>query len=261
MNLSINRFRLALAAVFCGALALTLLMLHAIAHAQAAAAPSTPTPDAPGLSVAQWIAVGLGALAGVKAIVDVLLGGFRWLAPRTSTSVDDSIRDDLQLAHDKLDSLTALVQGMGIRPAAPAAAPAPPASKPGHVAAPILLALSFLGLLGIAVAGSGCAGSTQASRHATLSTAVIVANTAIKSVQTYDQVTGDAIVKSAPDKAKGEADLAKLRARVGAAIKACTAALDAIGVANSLNDDHSLEGVKTALDQAITAVTALTGGK
>ena len=60
----------------------------------------------------EWLGIGLAALAGVKALVDGALGFFRYLAPKTKTTVDDAIRDDLQLAHDKLDDLTALVQGI-----------------------------------------------------------------------------------------------------------------------------------------------------
>lgn len=65
----------------------------------------------------EWFGIGLAALAGVKAMVDAGLAFFRYLAPKTTTTVDDTIRDDLQLAHDKLDALSQLVQGIA-RPVA-----------------------------------------------------------------------------------------------------------------------------------------------
>lgn len=111
------------------------------------------------------------------------------------------------------------------------------------------------------VAVFGCAGSTQSSRQATLTTATVVATTMLKSVETYDKTTGDAIVSGATDKAKAAADLQKLRGRVHAVVKVITGALDAIGVANTVNDDASLTGVQKALNEAITDVTALTGGR
>lgn len=109
-------------------------------------------------------------------------------------------------------------------------------------------------------AALGCASSTQGSRQATLTTATVVATTMLKSVETYDKTTGDAIVSGATDKAKATADLQKLRTRVHAVVKGITALLDTIGVANTVNDDASLAGVQKGLNEAITDVTALTGG-
>ena len=110
MNLS-SRISFALHVV-AGAVALyTVPWLIGAAHA--AADPSVAVTTAVGnLSLPEWIGIGLAALAGLKAIVDAGLAFFRYLAPKTKTTVDDTIRDDLQLAHDKLDGLTALVQGI-----------------------------------------------------------------------------------------------------------------------------------------------------
>jgi hypothetical protein len=95
--------------VTAGAVVLGMLpWLIGIAHA--AADPVTAVTSS--LSWPEWVGIGLAALAGVKALVDALLAFFRYLAPKTKSTVDDTIRDDLQLAHDKLDGLTALVQGI-----------------------------------------------------------------------------------------------------------------------------------------------------
>lgn len=82
--------------------------LLGVAHA--AADPVTAVTSS--LGWPEWLGIGLAALAGVKALVDALLAFFRYLAPKTRSTVDDTVRDDLQLAHDKLDALSALVQGI-----------------------------------------------------------------------------------------------------------------------------------------------------
>lgn len=110
------------------------------------------------------------------------------------------------------------------------------------------------------IAALGCAGSTQATRQATLSTATVVATTMLKTVESYDQVHGDAIVHDATDRANAAADLQAFRVKVHAVVKVITGMLDAIGVANTVNDDASLAGVQKALNETITDVTALTGG-
>lgn len=122
---------------------------------------------------------------------------------------------------------------------------------------PICLAC-FIAL--VAALAPGCAGSTQATRQATLSTATVVANTMLKTVESYDQVHGDAVVHDATDKVKAVADLQAFRVKVHAVVKVITGMLDAIGVANTVNDDASLAGVQKALNETITDVTALTGG-
>lgn len=118
------------------------------------------------LSVPELIGIGLAALAGLKALVDAALAFFRYLAPKTQTTVDDTIRDDLQLAHDKLDALSELVQSISkpvvvqnITAAAPAAVASPgpaPAktSQGGFARLGLLLALAIGG--GLLLAASGC---------------------------------------------------------------------------------------------------------
>ena len=78
---------------------------HAAVVASTVPGPATAEP----LGWVEYLGIGLAALAGVRVIVDTLLAGFTWLAPRTKTTADDTIRDDLKLAHDKLDTLAALV--------------------------------------------------------------------------------------------------------------------------------------------------------
>lgn len=214
------------------------------------------------LSLPEWIGIGLAAVAGVRAMVDGALAFFRYLAPKTTNTLDDTIRDDLQLAHDKLDTLTTLVQGVA-KPVVvnniTGPASAPTTGQAGFARLGLLVLLGAFSIATI-VFGAGCATSTQATRQATLSTATVVTTTMLKTVEAYDKTAGDQIVAAATDEAKAKADLAALRSRVHGCIRVITAALDAIGLANSLNDDHSLEGVKTALGQAIDDVTALTGG-
>lgn len=202
----------------------------------------------------EWFGIGLAAIAGIKAVVDGALAFFRYLAPKTATTVDDSIRDDLQLAHDKLDALTGLVQSIK-----PVTAPTPKIAQGGFTRPQVMLLLAGAGVA--LMAAMGCAGSTQGTRQATLSTATVVASTMLRTVETYDQVHGDAIIHDATDKAKAAADLAAFRTKVHAVVKVITGMLDAIGIANTANDDASLAGVQKALNETITDVTALTGGK
>lgn len=95
--------------IVAGALCLLALPRLGIAHAQAVAAPAEGTPGAIAHDWAFWVAAGLAGLAGLRAIVTSALDFFKWLAPKTKTTVDDTIRNDLQLAHDKLDALAATV--------------------------------------------------------------------------------------------------------------------------------------------------------
>ncbi|HEU4727699.1 MAG TPA: hypothetical protein VFT22_07415 [Kofleriaceae bacterium] len=226
--------------------------LVGIAHAATdpAAAVTAATSD---LGWPEWIGIGLAALAGIRTIVDAGLAFFRYLAPKTRSKVDDTIRDDLQLAHDKLDALSSLVQGIAGQQSSAKT------KQGGFTRVQVMLLVAAAGVA--LVASMGCMGSTQATRQTTLSTATVVATTMLKTVETYDKTAGDAIVSSATDPAKAKAELAALRSKVHASIKVITAVIDAIGLANSLNDDHSLQGVQEALAQAISDVTALTGGK
>lgn len=115
--MKLKTFSFALFATLGGIALFTIPWLIGIAHAAADPAAAVAAAGA-GLSWPEWVGIGLAGLAGVKAIVDALLAFFRFLAPKTATTVDDTIRDDLQLAHDKLDALSQLVQGIA-KPVAP----------------------------------------------------------------------------------------------------------------------------------------------
>lgn len=128
------------------------------AHAALAAGPVAADP----LDWMAYAKVALAAGTGVVAILGILLAGLRWLAPRTKTTVDDRLRDEFQLLHDKLDGALKLLGGLipatGVpttvadpKPAAPPLAVVPP---PGSSGAALLVVL-LLGALA-APALSGC---------------------------------------------------------------------------------------------------------
>lgn len=106
-----------------------------------------------------WVALGLASIAGIRAIVDGLLGVLKVTAPLTKTTIDDKIRDELQLVHDKLDALGSLV-----RTAAAQATPLPPLypRKPqgGSVRLWVLLAIAAAGA---AVLTQGCGARQRAA--------------------------------------------------------------------------------------------------
>lgn len=81
-------------------------------HLARAAGAAAGTQPAPGIDWPTVIALGLGALASVRVIVDALLAFFKAEAPLTKTLIDDHIRDSLQSAHDKLDKLAGTVNGL-----------------------------------------------------------------------------------------------------------------------------------------------------
>lgn len=118
------------------------------------------TPTGLDLSWQAWLMVGLAAAGGALKILDVLIAGLRWLAPRTETTLDDRAADDLQLVHDKLDTVVRIVGGFipatGVpttvadpKPAAPPLAVVPP---PGSSGAALLVVL-LLGALAAPLTG------------------------------------------------------------------------------------------------------------
>ncbi len=211
-----------------------------------------------------WFGIIAAAIACIKATVDALLAFFRYLAPQTKTTVDDRIRDDLQLAHDKLDGLTQLVQGIAKPVAvtvqnvtAPAATNSAPTSKPGFTRLSVMLMIAAAGIAVLAAAG--CAGS-QATRTTTIASLDSGIQTATAALRTYEHEHAESLIAAAADKASAQASLAAFRAKVDKAWLAVDTARAAIDAANTLNDDASLAGAKTAIDNALAAITALTGG-
>lgn len=55
------------------------------------------------------IAIGLAALAGVETLLRGASMILHAVAPRTKTTVDDRLAERVDLVHDKLDALLALV--------------------------------------------------------------------------------------------------------------------------------------------------------
>lgn len=86
-----------------------LLLFSCLAHAAGLATANPTSSSPPTLDWQTWVMLGLAALGGVRVIVDALLAFFKAEAPLTKTTIDDSIRDGLQLAHDKLDRLAGRV--------------------------------------------------------------------------------------------------------------------------------------------------------
>ena len=107
-----------------------LLMLFAgLAHADPVAPAAVPLTilDLPWQA---WVAIVLGAFAGVRAIVNTLLEFFKAAAPLTKTLVDDHIRDSLQGLHDKLGKLAGTVNVLVDASKPPGAVPVLSISKP-----------------------------------------------------------------------------------------------------------------------------------
>jgi len=155
---------------------------------------------------------------------------------------------------------TAVLGLLHIADAQVAPAPGPKAAQSGRVAVAAMVWVSCAGLLGIAVLGSGCAGSTQASRQTTIGSLDSAIQTAAAALRSYEHEHTAALIQAAPDKPTGAAVIAAFRIKVDKVWLAVDTARAAIDAANTINDDTSLAGARTALDNAITAITALTGG-
>lgn len=112
----------------------------------------------------------------------------------------------------------------------------------------------------LAIALLAACGGTQSSRSSTIVSLDSGVNAAAAALRTYEHQKADAIVAGATSLDDGKAKLTALRARTAPAWKAVDVAIAALDSANILNDDPSLAGAKAALDQAVAAVAALTGG-
>lgn len=139
-SLTVPRLRFSPWIVFVLVAGLTMLVLRRIAHADTGPAP------APEFSWEIYLGVALAAAGGTLKIIDVLLAGLRWLAPRTETTFDDSARDGLQIVHDKLDEVIRVVSRTQPQP------PVNAAVRSGTIG---LLAVLVLGF-GAAAATPGC---------------------------------------------------------------------------------------------------------
>lgn len=115
-------------------------------------------------------------------------------------------------------------------------------------------------ILAIALSASACGGS-QSSRASTIVSLDTGVNAAAAALRTYEHQKADEAIAAATSLESGKAALTSLRARCATAWKAVDAAIAALDSANTLNDDPSIAGAKAALDNAVAAVAALTGGK
>jgi hypothetical protein len=137
---------------------------------------------------------------------------------------------------------------------ATAAIPAPPAALARGLA-PLLVILA----IGGAVMAPACGGS-QTSRASTISSLDTGIQTATAALRTYEHEHAEAIIEAAADKPAAKAAIAAFRAKVDKVWIVVDSARAAIDAANTINDDTSVKGAQTALNNAIAAITAITGG-
>lgn len=246
-SISAPRFRLLGAALFCAVIALTMLVLRAVAHADAGALPLVES----GPSWVVYLGIALAAGGGLLKIIDVTLAGLRWLAPRTKTTLDDVARDDLQIVRDHLGEAIAVLTKV----VPPAPAPSSSVAKAGTIGV-LLLVLT----IGAGALTPACSGSSQSSRATTIGALTGGARATADSLRTYEHLEAEVAITKAVSLEDGRVALTALRAKLAPAWKAVDGAFNALAIATTLNDDPSLAGAKAALDQAITAVTTLTGG-
>jgi hypothetical protein len=86
--------------------------LASIAHAGTLEAPPTVAPDAPadsGFGLLGYVVIAVAVIGGALRILDVLIPGLRWLAPRTKTKLDDDALAMAQGAHDRLDQVESVL--------------------------------------------------------------------------------------------------------------------------------------------------------
>lgn len=125
----------------------------------------------------------------------------------------------------------------------------------------VLFMLGFAGLMCLAVAAGGCAGS---QREDTIRASVAAADTIRDSFLAYDGPHELELARSGPPtpegKAAAAAALAAYQAKRSATVdKAMIVVYRAIAVAATLNDQPSLDGIKAAIDQLTAAYNALKG--
>ena len=117
----------------------------------------------------------------------------------------------------------------------------------------------------VALAASyGCGGS-QSSRAQTVASLYTGLNAASAALRQYESDHADAIiakVKASTETVdQARADLVALRSKVHTAEVARDSAYAAVDLANTVNDDPSLAGARTAITNALAAITAITGSK
>lgn len=229
------------------------LLLSTLARCAHAAAP-TDVPAPTVIPWEAWVVAGLAALAGLETALKGLGVLVRALSRLTKTTVDDHIADGIEAADAKVVEALGILRGL--RGAAPVATSRTP------VAPVALLAVVVLGLAGATATLPAC-GGTQSSRAETIGSLDSALLSGAAALRTYEHEHAMAIVNAvtSPDQVPAaRAALVEFRAKVDKVWSAVDAARAAIDAANTLNDDPSLTGARAALEHAIAAIAALTGG-
>lgn len=161
------------------AIVLGVLALYArIAHADPVIA-VTPTGIALGWQV--WLVAILAAAGGAIKILDVLIAGLRWLAPRTPTKLDDTARDDLKIVRDDIAWVLKLLGALVPATEVPTPAtdrptltisPPPRNTQAGRARLGMLTAIA---LIGAALAGMAMIGCTASQARQVTATGVVAA--------------------------------------------------------------------------------------
>lgn len=116
--------------------------LISVAHADTGGAASAPDPSS-GLGMMGYIALAVAVIGGLLRILDVVIGGMNWLAPRTKTTLDDKALKFAKAAHDRLDEIEKILARFV--PADPA--PVAKAPQAGFSTLGMLLAVAAAGAL------------------------------------------------------------------------------------------------------------------
>lgn len=124
----------------------------------------------------------------------------------------------------------------------------------------LVKAAALLILVGALAAPQMACGGSQASRSATISSVDNGVRAAIAALRSYEHTKSEALIASARNLEEGKASLAALRTKTEPAWHAMELAIAALDSATTVNDDTSLHGAQKALDDALAAYAALTGG-
>ena len=133
----------------------------------------------------------------------------------------------------------------------------------GYTVARSFVKAAGAGVLAIALLAGGtqtACGGSQASRSATISSVDSGVRSMVAALRTYEHVHAESAIANAQTLDDGKAALSALRARTAPAWRALDLAFAALDSASTVNDDPSVRGAQKALNDAIAAVEALTGG-
>lgn len=194
-------------------------------------------------SFADVIALLALVLAGAGVLIDAARAILHFTASRTASTWDDRAAASLDRLHDRIAAIETRLP------------PAPSAAAPPSTATMVLL----LAMLGVLVAAQPGCGGTTSTRAATISSLQAGIQTASAGLRSYEHERTEAIIEAATDRTSGKTAVKAFRVKVDKVWIAVDVARAAIDAANTINDDASISGAQTALANAITAITALTG--